>query len=171
MIRKHRWLLALAVASALLVVSAGGFSEGAVQREVTVSVAQQDRAVVSIWDPGAGGTGPEPPRYPGEDPITPNETRGKILVVENRFGVGQSVSLSVTDREDSLIDIEGEYATLSAAEITPIYATVDYNGETGPVETPLGLRVTVDGSSVTAIINTRAVVVCAGQTGSSEQGQ
>jgi hypothetical protein len=154
--RRVLWA-ALAVASvSALVFGTGGFSAATVDRGVSMVVSDHDRALVSIWDPG--GPTPEPPSYAGEDPITPNDTRVKLLVIENRFR-DQALDVRVTERSGSPVAVDGGYDGLSPEQIAPISADVDCNGHHGRVDALLTVEATaVDGGFESTIVYDASVV-------------
>jgi hypothetical protein len=154
--RRVLWLTLVAALVPALVLGSSGFSAAAVDRGVSVSVAAHDEAYVSVWDPGAGGAA-EPPRYAGEDPLTPNETRAKVLVVRNRFDA--PLSVTVTDRDGS-VGVSGTNARIAPGAVEPVEATVECRGAVGRADVPLGIHAETDG--VEGSIRFTAAVVCAG---------
>jgi len=156
--RRHLLWSALAVVLvAALAFGTGGFTSASMDRGANIGFAPNDQALVSVWDPGAGGT-TEPPEFPGEDPIQQDETASKIIVVKNRLS--SNIDLQVTDRTGSSIDVDGNYANLAPGEIAPIEAAIDCNGHTGSTNALLTIRASTDGGEFTAIIPFKTTVVC-----------
>ncbi|WP_380680553.1 hypothetical protein [Salinigranum sp. GCM10025319] len=155
--RRVLWAV-LAVASvSALVFGTGGFGAATVDRGVSMVVSDHDRALVSIWDPG--GPSPEPPSHAGEDPITPNDTRVKLLVIENRFR-DQALDVRVTERPGSPVAVDGEYEDLAPGSIVPVSADVDCNGLHGRVDAPLTVEATAVDGGFESTIAYDASVVC-----------
>jgi hypothetical protein len=155
--RRLLWLALGALSVSALVVGTGGFSAAVTDRGVSVAVADHDRALVSIWDPG--GPSPEPPMHPGEDPITPNDTRVKLLVVENRID-GATLDLQVRERAGSPVSVAGSYDGLESEDTAVVDADVDCNGHTGRVDAPLTVRATATDGGFHSVIRFDASVVC-----------
>jgi hypothetical protein len=155
--RRAVWLLLGAVSVLALVVGTGGFSTAAVDRGVSIAVADHDRALVSVWDPG--GASAEPPRYQGEDPVTPEGTRVKLVVVENRFDAGP-IDLRVTERAASPVSVDGSYEGLASGEVAPVVADVDCDGHHGRTEVPLTVHATAVNGEFESEIRYDASVVC-----------
>ena len=155
------WLTLGALSVSALVLGTGGFSAAVTDRGVSVAVADHDRALVSIWDPG--GPSPEPPAHPGEDPVTPNDTRVKLLVVENRID-GTTLDLQVSARADSPVSVDGSNDGLGSGNTAAVFADVDCNGHTGRVDAPLTVEATATDGGFHSVIQFDASVVCSQPT-------
>lgn len=155
--RSHAWALLAVVAVSALATGTGGFSAAALDRGVAVAVAPHEAAFVSVWDPGAGGRGPEPPAFAGEDPV--GDGRTKVLVVKNRLP-GRTLDLRVSDRGDGPVTVRGRYDGLAPGGVAPVRAAVDCGDRHGPVSVPLRLEATAASGSFSASIPYRATVVC-----------
>ena len=160
--RRTRLLwVALAILSvSALVFGTGGFSAATADRNVSVAASSHDRALVSIWDPG--GASPEPPTYAGEDPVTPNDTRVKLLVIENR--AGHALDVQVTERAGSPVSVDGGYDGLRSGERRPIVADVDCNGHHGRTDALLEVRAVAEDGGFESVIAYDARVRCASPT-------
>jgi hypothetical protein len=153
-------------AASALILGSGGFSAAQVDRGVSVSAADHDEAVVSLWDPGAE----RPPDHAGEDPVTGSET--KVLVVQNRLD--EPIHVTVTDREGSLVDVAGSVdevdSRLGHDPVVPVEATVDCRGYHGEQSVPLLVEFRTTDGTVGGEIRYDATVECppeSAQTGNS----
>jgi hypothetical protein len=166
--RRIAWLLLAVVSLSALVAGTGGFDTAVVDRGVSLVVSDHERALISIWDPG--GSSPEPPQYPGEDPVTRDDTRVKLLVVENRVS-DQTLDLRVTERPDSPIEVDGSYDGLASGETTPVMADVDCNGHHGRVDALLTVEATTPDGGFESTIRYDASVVCPDPVPNPSTGQ
>lgn len=168
----HRLLwttVGVAVAMGLLM-STGGFSVASMDRGVSISIAEHDDAMVSIWDPG--GPTPEPPMYPGENPVTPPGESVTVIVIQNNLN--ERIDVSVRAASTSPVSVNGGVSDVAPGEVVPVTATVDCSdvSERAPVTVPLIVQVETVGPSFESTIDFDARIVCAGAPGNaSNAGQ
>jgi hypothetical protein len=164
-------MIVLACASLALLVPTGSFSAASVDRGVSVSVAEHENAMVSIWDPG--GSSPDPPKpFRGENPVTPNSEFLTVIVIQN--GVDDPIDVSVTSTADSSVSVHGTISDVHPGDVVPVQATVDCNdvSERAAVTVPLRVHVETDDGSFESTIRYDVRIVCAGAPGNaSNAGQ
>ena len=155
-------VVALAAVTSL-VFGTGSFAATSVERDVVVAVApSDDRAVVAVWDPGVRNTGSAPPaRYNSERPVPRDGGDVALLVVRNQFP-DRSITVSVSARPESTVDVEGTAVPVDAGETRALSATVACNDEHGRTDVPLELAVESEDRSLTAVIEYDGVIVCQG---------
>ena len=157
---RHRRVvvLALVALSVVFLVPTGSLSAATMDRGVLVEVSSHEDAAVSIWDPG--GASPEPPAFPGEDPVTsPNETV-RVLVVQNNLGdVGH---VHVTDAAGARVEVDATARSVRAGAVAPVRGTVDCDGARGPTTVPVRLTFVDAADSVRIVVAYDVTVRCAG---------
>jgi hypothetical protein len=168
--RRTRLLWAgLAVLSvSALVFGTAGFGATTADRNVSIAASSHDRALVSIWDPG--GESPEPPAYAGEEPVTQNDTRVKLLVIENRMP-DHTLDVRLTERAGSPVSVDGRDRELDSGTIVPLVADVDCNGHHGRTDALLEVRAVADGGGFESVIRYDASVTCPEPASTAPTGQ
>jgi hypothetical protein len=159
--RRLLWAGLAVLSVSALVFGTGGFNAAMADRNVSIAASSHDRALVSIWDPG--GASAEPPAYAGEEPVTPNDTRVKLLVVENRMS-DQTLDVQVTERAGSPVSIDGQYEGLDSGSLVPLVADVDCNGHHGRTAALLEVRAVAEDGGFKSVIAYDASVNCASPT-------
>ena len=158
--RQLVWGAVLLVVLSTLVAGTGGFSAASAERPATIAVAPtHGDALVSIWDPGAGGAGGEPPMYAGEEPVPADGAVVTVVVVRNRF-TERTLDFTVSDRDGSPVGVTGRRDDVAAGAVVPVDAAVDCRGHHGRVDVPLEVTATAADGSFRAYVNFRAAVVC-----------
>jgi hypothetical protein len=156
--RRLVWAGLAVLSVSALVFGTGGFGAAVADRNASIATSPHDRALVSIWDPG--GASSEPPMYAGEEPVTPNDTRVTLLVVEHHLR-GQRLDVSVTDRAGSPVSVVGNADGVEHGDVTPVVADVDCNGHHGRTEALLELRAVAEDGGFESVIDFDATVRCA----------
>jgi hypothetical protein len=156
--RRLVWAGLAVLSVSVLVFGTGGFGAAVADRNAAIATSPHDRALVSLWDPG--GASPEPPMYAGEEPVTPNDTRVTVLVVEHHLR-GQRLDVGVTERAGSPVSVVGSADGVEHGDVTPVVADVDCNGHHGRTDALLEVRAVAEGGGVEAVIAFDASVRCA----------
>jgi hypothetical protein len=151
-------VLVLVALSVVFLVPSGSLSAATLDRGAVVGVAPAEDAAVAIWDPG--GASPEPPMYPGEDPVTSPEDVVRVLVVENNFGTAGHVH--VTDAAGADVEIDATARDVRAAGIAPVRGTVDCDGVRGPTTVPVRVTFVDTADSIRVVVEYDVTVRCAG---------
>lgn len=160
--RRRRLLVVLAAVTVLsTVIGTAGFGGTSLQRSVSVSVADDDRAVVSIWDVGTDGTGGGYHGYAQEEPVLDNGSTVNVIVVKNRFSF-HTLHVDVDHRDGSPVAVDGEPVTFAPGGVAPIEASVDCNGHTGETTALLVIRAYSEDGTFETAIDYRTSVVCGG---------
>jgi hypothetical protein len=156
------------VVLAALVLGTGGFSTASMDRSVAVTVSDHHRALVTLWDPGAGGDGP-PPRQivsaglDGEDPVTRDGQTTRVVAVQNRF-TDRAITVDATVEESPPGVAVGPFdpVDLGPGDAAALNAPVNCGDSDGPVD--VTLEVTASNNHFTGVISYEATVVCATPT-------
>jgi hypothetical protein len=159
--RRQFVVIALGVVLAFAVFSPTvSLSDTNAERDVSVSIADADDALLAFWDPG--GPSPEPPRYPGENPITKRSDTVGVVVVANNYD-DRTLAVSVTDRSSSRVDVDGVQTTIDPNGIAPIRAEVDCSQIDGrrAVTVPVTIDASTTDGSYETTIDTTLRLVCA----------
>ncbi|MFB6183724.1 MAG: hypothetical protein ABEI96_04140 [Haloarculaceae archaeon] len=165
--------LVLVTASALIS-STGGFATTSLERSVAVQVSSNDRAYVTIWDPGVGSRGRPPgpiasQGLAGEDPVTGDGKPVRIVAVLNRFSrYPIRVNATAVSTPPGLDVGPFRPIRLGPGEAGELEAAVFCGDHSGPVE--VTLVVDARSARVSSTITYTAVVTCATPTptGSSQ---
>jgi hypothetical protein len=168
-VNRRAWLfLAVAlVAAGSMSLGTSGFSSAAVDREVSVTVADdQASGFVPLADPGEGGTHPAPVWVDDssqlrEEPVTATDDRVPLFLVHNRFDRPLAVDTHFVWGElDGVSDVDS--ITLEPGETSVVTGSVDCGGHDGPRMVELNVTATMQ--EMTAHITYQVTVVCAVQT-------
>lgn len=173
--RRRRVLLAVAALAVAAAVTGptGGFTATAADRPVEVAVADDDRALLTLYDPGVGSEGP-PPRavaaagLAGEDPVANGSDRVRVLAVLNRFRTPVTVDGAARSTPETVTVTGVDPVELAPAEAAGLTARVDCGDRRGPVTVALAVHASGDG--VTVRTTTTATVVCNGPAGGAGNG-
>lgn len=156
--RRRVVVLALVALSVVFLVPSGSLSAATMDRGVLVEVSSHEDAAVSIWDPG--GASPEPPAFPGEDPVTsPNETVRVLVVQNNLDDVGH---VRVTHQSGADVEIDATARNVRTGDVAPVRGTVDCDGARGPTTVPVRLTFVDAADSVRIVVAYDVTVRCAG---------
>jgi hypothetical protein len=163
--RNSLWIVLAVVAAVGFAVGTVGVDTAAMDRGVSATVSDHDRALVTLWDPGVGtqGQAPEAVRsagLAGEDPVTEDGARTRVLVVQNRFPDRWiTVDATVVDAPPDLGVGPFDPVTLAPGAVAPLLAPVQCGTNTGP--TTITLRVRASNDQFEGVITVDATVVCA----------
>jgi hypothetical protein len=160
--RRLTLLIAL-LAATTLIVGSGGFSAASADRGLSVAVAQNEDASLSLWDPGARTTGGPPPAWArynrlvgastGEDP-----ERVRLVAVRNAFpGATLTVDARLAHSVTGVTVTDVDRAILTPGEATALSATV----QCPPAATRrLPLTVNATSESIETSVRFDVVVTC-----------
>lgn len=163
--RRLIWATLGAVVLSALVFGTGGFTAASIDRPVAVTVSDHDRALVTLWDPGAGGEGPPPQTIAsaglnGEDPVTSDGQTTRVVAVQNRF-TDRVITVDATVEESPPGVAVGPFdpVEVGPGDAAALNAPVDCGDRDGPVD--VTLEVTASNDQFTGVISYEATVVCA----------
>ncbi|WP_323674400.1 hypothetical protein [Halorubellus sp. PRR65] len=151
-------ILGLVALSVLFLVPSGSLSAATLDRGAVVRVAPAEDAAVAIWDPG--GASPEPPMYPGEDPVTSPDDVVRVVVVQNNVGAVGHVH--VTDAAGTDVEIDATARDVRTGAIAPVRGTVDCSGARGPTTVPVRVTFVDTADSLRVVVEYDVTVRCAG---------
>ena len=163
--RRVLWATLGAVVLSAVVLGTGGFSSASIDRPVAVTVSDHDRALVTLWDPGAGGDGRPPQRIAsaglnGEDPVTSDGQLTRVVTVQNRFP-DRAITVDATVEESPPGVEVGSFdpVDLGPGDAGALTAPVDCGDADGPVD--VTIEVTASNDHFRGVISYETTVVCA----------
>lgn len=159
-------LLVLVVTAGLLtalLLGTGGFTSTAFDRPVSVTVSDNDQALVTLWDPTADGA-TQPPAIASvaldrSEPVTTDWQVVTVVGVVNRFEDRTiTVEANVTKAPPGVTVGSLGPVTLGPGMAAPLEAPVTCGDYRGPVTLGLQVRAYTDGFE--GVIGYRSTVVC-----------